>query len=201
MHIYYIGTEVGRDWYMFDVGGTRTSVSPVSSISAGLFTDYSASQRAAWFPYFEDCNAIIFMAPISCFDENLNEDRRVNRVTDSLLLWKAVCNSKLLSKVQFVLFLNKCDLLARKLKRGIARVQDHFCDFGDQSNDLKTVASCERYPCPILSSILAHTFRSLPTKIQEDTEEQQLGSTIILTHDFSHCTSLSAVLCPQASHA
>ena len=131
------------------------------------------------------------MAPISCFDENLNEDRRVNRVTDSLLLWKAICNSKLLSKIQFVLFLNKCDLLSRKLKRGSARVQDHFPDFGDQSNDLKTVARCE--PCPIHLSGPAYVLCRLPTKIQEDIEGQQLGSTIILTHDFCHCKSLSAV--------
>ena len=200
MHIFHTGSEVGRDWYMFDVGGTRTSVSPLSFITARLFTDYSTSQRAAWFPYFEDCNAIIFVAPISCFDENLKEDRRVNRINDSLLLWKAVCKSKLLSKAQFVLFLNKCDLLALKLKRGI-RVQDHFPEFGDQSNDLKTVANCERHPCPIHSSSLAHTFRSLQTKIQEDTEEQQLRSTNVLIHDFSHCTSLFAVRHPQASHA
>ena len=82
------------------------------------------------------------MAPISCFDENLEEDRRVNRIKDSLVLWKAICASKLLLKVQFVLFLNKYDLLARKLKRG-ARVQEHFPDFGDQDNDVKTVGGCK----------------------------------------------------------
>jgi len=111
---------------MFDVGGIRTS-------------------RAAWFPFFEDCNAIIFMAPISCFDENLEENHRVNRVVDSLLLWQAICSSKLLSKVQFILFLNKCDLLARKLKRGATKVQDYFPDFGNQINDVKTVAAYFRH--------------------------------------------------------
>jgi guanine nucleotide-binding protein subunit alpha len=83
------------------------------------------------------------MAPISCFDEKLEEDHRVNRVKDSLLLWKAICSSKLLSKVQFILFLNKCDLLAAKLKRGTSRIQDYFPDFTSEQNDVKTVASCK----------------------------------------------------------
>ena len=57
-------------------------------------------QRSAWYPYFMDVNAIIFLAPISVFDEPLAEDRKVNRLEDSFLLWKAVCSSKLLAKVR-----------------------------------------------------------------------------------------------------
>jgi hypothetical protein len=94
-------------------------------------------------PFLEDCNAIIFMTPISCFDKNLEENHRVNYVVDSLLLWQAICSSKLLSKVQFILFLNKCDLLVHKLKRGATKVQDYFPDFGNQINDVKTVAACQ----------------------------------------------------------
>ena len=71
-------------WKIFDVGGAR-------------------NQRQAWAPYFTDANAIIFLAPISCFDEQLAEDRRVNRLQDSILLWKAVCSTKLLANVQLIL--------------------------------------------------------------------------------------------------
>lgn len=48
-------------------------------------------------------NAIIFLAPINCFDERLTEDKKVNRLEDSLLLWKAVVGCKILRKVQFIL--------------------------------------------------------------------------------------------------
>lgn len=65
------------------------------------------AQRQAWFPYFDDCDAIIFLAPISCFDEKLAEDRRVNRLEDSYALWKMICSSKLLARTQIILFLNK----------------------------------------------------------------------------------------------
>ena len=35
---------------------------------------------AAWVPFFDNMNAIIFLAPISAFDQTLAEDRSVNRL-------------------------------------------------------------------------------------------------------------------------
>ena len=49
-----------------------------------------------------DAKAIIFLAPISVFDERLEEDDSgINQLEDSVNLWTAVCKSKLLSKVTF----------------------------------------------------------------------------------------------------
>ena len=64
-------------------------------------------------------NAIIFLAPISCFDEKLAEDKRVNRLEDSYQLWKMICSNKLLHKAQIVLFLNKCDLCKFSLESSV----------------------------------------------------------------------------------
>ncbi|KAG8916116.1 hypothetical protein FRC00_000575, partial [Tulasnella sp. 408] len=44
------GGEKGVDWRIFDVGGHR-------------------DQRQTWAPFFDDVNAIIFLAPISAFDQ------------------------------------------------------------------------------------------------------------------------------------
>ncbi|KAJ7699362.1 guanine nucleotide binding protein, alpha subunit [Mycena rosella] len=116
------GHSAGSEWRMYDVGGTRSS-------------------RAVWYSYFDDCDAIIFLAPVSCFDEKLAEDRRVNRLEDSYMLWKSVCACKLLARTQLVLFLNKCDLLQAKLMRG-AKIRDSVPSFGDRRND---VATATRY--------------------------------------------------------
>ena len=94
----------------------------------------------AWYPYFDDCDAILFLAPISCFDERLAEDRRVNRLEDSYMLWKAVVSSKLLARTSIVLFLNKCDLLREKLESGV-RLNQHMPSYR-HPNDYATVSQC-----------------------------------------------------------
>lgn len=98
-------------------------------------------QRAVWASYFDDVDTIIFLSPISCFDEKLREDSRVNRLEDSYQLWRSVCASPMLAKTQIILFLNKCDLLHKKLKRGV-RVRDSIPSFGDRKNDTPTVMKC-----------------------------------------------------------
>lgn len=113
------GSNRGVEWKIYDVGGAR-------------------NQRQAWAPYFEDVNAIIFLAPISAFDQVLTEDHRVNRLEDSLQLWKSVVSNKLLEKVNIVLFLNKIDLLQAKLDSGV-RLNQHMKSYGDRPNDFDSV--------------------------------------------------------------
>ncbi|KAG5337817.1 hypothetical protein C0989_008682 [Termitomyces sp. Mn162] len=75
------------------------------------------------------------MSPVSVFDQRLEEDPRVNRLEDSIILWTSICQSKLLAKTQLILFLNKCDLLRRKLKRGV-RVKDFLPSYGSRPNEV-----------------------------------------------------------------
>ncbi|KAF8910553.1 guanine nucleotide-binding protein [Gymnopilus junonius] len=106
-------------WHLYDVGGAR-------------------GQRHSWVPYFDDANAIIFVAPVSAFDQYLEEDPRVNRIDDSLQLFTQVCSNALLKSVHLVLFLNKTDLLRSKLDKGL-RVRKYITSFGERSNDYETV--------------------------------------------------------------
>ena len=97
---------------------------------------------------------------VSPFDEKLAEDRRVNRLEDTYLLWRSVCACKLLARTQIILcnspfclpllhqptlafrpVLNKCDLLQAKLQRGV-RIRDSVPSFGDRKNDLPTATRC-----------------------------------------------------------
>jgi len=110
----------------------------ISSILRWMLT---ISQRNAWLPYFDQVNAIIFLAPISCFDERLEEDPRVNRLEDSFILWKAVCSSKLLSRTTLIIFLNKVDVLHSKIASGVM-VNRHLPSYGDRPNDTQSVVKC-----------------------------------------------------------
>ncbi|THU95566.1 G-alpha-domain-containing protein [Dendrothele bispora CBS 962.96] len=107
--------DPGREWIIYDVGGSRTV-------------------RRAWVPYFENITAILFLAPISCFDERLLEDSNVNRLEDSVTIWRAICSTKLLARTTMICFLNKCDILKRKLDAGV-EFKTYVPAFGDRENN------------------------------------------------------------------
>ncbi|CAJ0837815.1 7509_t:CDS:2 [Entrophospora sp. SA101] len=93
---------------IFDVGGHR-------------------SQRQFWAPYFDDVDAIIFMAAISAYDQTLEEDDKTNRMQDSIDLFERICNHKLFKKTGIILFLNKIDILTHKLT--LTPVKNYFPDY------------------------------------------------------------------------
>ncbi|KAG9003485.1 hypothetical protein FRB93_011111 [Tulasnella sp. JGI-2019a] len=109
----------GVEWRIYDVGGAR-------------------SQRHAWVPYFDNVDAIIFLAPLSPFDTALAEDRKLNCLEDSLLLWREICTNKLLLNVPLVLFLNKSDLLRKKLEDGV-QVSKYVVSYGERPNTYEEV--------------------------------------------------------------
>jgi hypothetical protein len=96
-------------------------------------------QRPSWIPFFDDATAIIFLAPISAFDQYLEEDPKVNRIDDSLQLWTLICTNKLLRDAALILLLNKVDLLKAKLEAG-ARVRKYVTSYGDRPNTFEDVA-------------------------------------------------------------
>lgn len=112
-------SERGVNWTLYDVGGAR-------------------NQRHVWASFFDNVEAIIFLAPISAFNQVLSEDTSVNRIADSLLLFKSICSNKLLRKVSIVLFLNKVDILKAKLESGI-RFNEFITSYGDRPNTLEGV--------------------------------------------------------------
>ncbi|RDB16032.1 Guanine nucleotide-binding protein subunit alpha [Hypsizygus marmoreus] len=113
-------TGNAKEWIIYDVGGSR-------------------SQRAAWAQYFDDVNIIIFLAPMSSFNQVLAEDESVNRLTDSLKLWQMICSNKLLASVELILFLNKLDILDAKLKAGVL-FSNYVKSYHGQPNETKPVA-------------------------------------------------------------
>ncbi|KAJ3842281.1 guanine nucleotide binding protein, alpha subunit [Lentinula raphanica] len=116
------GSDVGSDWRIFDVGGHR-------------------SLRAAWAPFFENnLNAIIFLAPISAFDQVLAEAPKVNRLEDSVSLWTSIVANKILQHTDLILFLNKCDLMAAKLASGI-KLKDYVVSYGNRPNDFENTTN------------------------------------------------------------
>ncbi|KAJ3386436.1 guanine nucleotide-binding protein subunit alpha [Lobulomyces angularis] len=83
--------------------------------------------RNFWVPYFEDSHAILFIAALSCFDQNMAEEEGTNRMVDCISLFNIIVNNPSLQNITIVLFLNKVDLFKEKLK--LTNVSDYFEDF------------------------------------------------------------------------
>lgn len=75
------------------------------------------SERKKWSVLFSDITGIIFCADVSCYDTPLREDPDVNRMVDSLNTFQTICANRDLQSRDIILFLNKTDLLQKKIKR------------------------------------------------------------------------------------
>ncbi|XP_044931100.1 guanine nucleotide-binding protein subunit alpha-12 isoform X1 [Mustela lutreola] len=103
---------------MVDVGGQR-------------------SQRQKWFQCFDGITSILFMVSSSEFDQVLMEDRRTNRLVESMNIFETIVNNKLFFNVSIILFLNKMDLLVEKVKT--VSIKKHFPDFKGDPHRLEDV--------------------------------------------------------------
>ncbi|KAI6190423.1 Guanine nucleotide binding protein (G-protein) domain containing protein [Aphelenchoides bicaudatus] len=88
----------GIEFSIVDVGGQR-------------------SERRKWLHVFDDTNAIIYVCAISEYDQRLREDNKTNRLMESLELFDSVVNTTFFANTSTILFLNKKDLFAEKIRR------------------------------------------------------------------------------------
>jgi len=88
----------GNAFQMFDVGGQR-------------------NERKKWIHCFESVTAVLFVAAISEYDQTCFEDETTNRMTEALTLFDEIANSRWFEKTSIILFLNKRDLFAEKIRR------------------------------------------------------------------------------------
>jgi len=109
----------GNKFKMFDVGGQR-------------------NERKKWIHCFEAVTAVLFVAAISAYDQTLYEDETTNRMVEALNLFEEICNSRWFRDTSMVLFLNKSDLFAEKIKKVPLTVC--FPDFTGENNFEETTA-------------------------------------------------------------
>jgi GTPase SAR1 family protein len=86
------------DFKFLDVGGQR-------------------NERRKWIHCFEGVTAIIFVAAISEYDQVLYEDEKENRLHEAVRVFDNICNNKYFERTAMILFLNKQDLFADKIKK------------------------------------------------------------------------------------
>ncbi|EUB58162.1 Guanine nucleotide-binding protein G(s) subunit alpha [Echinococcus granulosus] len=101
----------GIPFEMVDVGGQR-------------------EQRAKWIEAMTDgVTAVIFLTDASAYDTMLEEDHSVNRLRESYQLLGQVWTKSLLRDKSFILFLNKQDKLADKVRSGKNPILKFFPEY------------------------------------------------------------------------
>jgi len=71
------------------------------------------------------------------------------------MLWQTICASKLLASANMILFLNKIDLLDRKLRSGM-KINAYLPSYGERSNDTGNVVRCEFFFLSLILSLYSH---------------------------------------------
>jgi guanine nucleotide-binding protein G(i) subunit alpha len=98
----------GIEFTIVDVGGQR-------------------SERRKWLHVFENITAVIYLAALDAYDMTLEEAPEVNRMEESLRVFSEITSSQWFRNTAFILFLNKSDLFAEKIKR--KPLSDIFPDY------------------------------------------------------------------------
>jgi len=80
---------------------------------------------------------LYFKASSSEFDEYLREDGKTNRLEESCKVFETLLNYKYLKNVEFILFLNKHDLLKEKIKT--INIKNYCRDFKGNPSSLADV--------------------------------------------------------------
>jgi len=99
---------------IFDVGGQK-------------------NERRKWVHFFDNTDAIIFVAALSEYNQLLWEDHRSNRMKEAIGLFRGIVNLPVFKKSDVILFLNKSDLF--KSKVGKYRIKDYFRDYSGNETE------------------------------------------------------------------
>ncbi|KAF8880348.1 G-protein alpha subunit-domain-containing protein [Gymnopilus junonius] len=87
-----------------------------------------------WHHFMESIEAVVLLAPVSCFDERSPRNERVNRFEDSFQLWTTICTERLYKKSTLIVIFNKYDILEEKLSSGVS-LRAHIPSYGERPND------------------------------------------------------------------
>jgi len=99
------------------------------------------NERRKWIHFFDDVEAVIFVAAISEYDQVLFEDDKTNRLQDSIRLFAEISNTKFFAGTSMILFLNKNDLFLEKIKNSDLAVCFPDYSGGDYESAIEFIKS------------------------------------------------------------
>jgi len=110
-------TESPYTYQVVDVGGQR-------------------SERRKWIHAFDDVKAVIFLEGLAGYNQVLFEDNTVNRMHESLNLFREIVKNKIFKNIPIFVFLNKKDLFEEMIP--IYPLSKCFNDYNGPSCDVRS---------------------------------------------------------------
>lgn len=108
---------------------------PVSPKHGGGLAQFSLTdvggqrgERRKWISVFEGIESILFLIAASDFDQTLREDVRKNRLQEAFELFEDMLWSNFLRKAGMIVFLNKQDILQKKIESG-KQLEKYFSEY------------------------------------------------------------------------
>lgn len=167
----------GIDFEMYDVGGQR-------------------SERRKWIDCFDSVDAVIFVAALSEYDQNLAESKRTNRMVEALELFRSICNNRAFANTSVMLFLNKKDIFEEKLQYSDIASQRPFADYGGPPKDFNNgvLYFIEKFKDCLINDEITDSFIQACTATDTNNMEFVLDSTrtIIMTDNLRRSGFLGA---------
>lgn len=167
----------GIDFEMYDVGGQR-------------------SERRKWIDCFDSVDAVIFVAALSEYDQNLAESKRTNRMVEALELFRSICNNRAFANTSVMLFLNKKDIFEEKLQYSDIAAQKPFADYGGPPKDFNNgvLYFIEKFKDCLINDEITDSFIQACTATDTSNMEFVLDSTrtIIMTDNLRRSGFLGA---------
>ena len=87
------------------------------------------NERRNWDLYMNDAKCVIYMVSLSCYNQILIEDKKMNRMQESINLFDRIINYDVftIASTNIIVFLNKYDLFIKKI--GKYFIGNYFNDF------------------------------------------------------------------------
>lgn len=96
-------------------------------------------ERRKWLHYFDGITVVLYVMAVLEYDQMLFEDEQVNRAHELLVLFDTLCNLEWFWDTPFIIFLNKVDLLEKKLPK--LPIKNYFPDYNGRPDNVDDVCT------------------------------------------------------------
>eukprot|EP00455_Lapot_gusevi_P023782 TRINITY_DN246_c0_g1_i1.p1 TRINITY_DN246_c0_g1~~TRINITY_DN246_c0_g1_i1.p1 ORF type:complete len:363 (+),score=59.02 TRINITY_DN246_c0_g1_i1:186-1274(+) len=153
-------------------------------------------QRRKWDSYYErDLSAVLFVVSLDSCWLSLSEDGRQNRMSDTLQLFRAVCQQPRLKSASKIIVLNKVDVFELELARRFDAFKHIFPDYDGEADSKRALEFLQQRFVSIATSSSASTPSAGPAPASSSPSHSQPASQ---DPDHIMCVALSLLANPDS---